>query len=228
MSWYPRPEDTRRYPRKRRVKGRVVRETVGPGEKGYEAARTAWADRTLRECQRRQRQQDIEEIEDEIREFETDLLVLDELTHAIVRAVLNAAGYFQHDRGPWRKRREPKVKPGPITVHAECPPRRPAQNPGFRSRTTVAGARLDRVVASARSRRPIVSRTFECHARRFGRACFLTGRMPAQGAEHGTRKVSRGAAGSRGRRTERRDVQRPWPSRRFERYLLAIPPPGDA
>jgi hypothetical protein len=41
-------------------------------------------------------------------EAEAPLLELCELTDVLARAALTAAGYHQHDRGPWRHRREPE------------------------------------------------------------------------------------------------------------------------
>jgi hypothetical protein len=41
----------------------------------------------------------------EVRELEASLDSLDTLCAAFVTATLEAAGYHQHDRGEWRKRR---------------------------------------------------------------------------------------------------------------------------
>ena len=112
MSWETRPNGERYYTRSRQVNGRVVREYVGPGDKGYAAARIDWARRTLLECHRSRHQY----IVDEIRQFETDLLILDQLVECIVRAVLHAAGYHQLARGQWRKRRVARTQTETVAV----------------------------------------------------------------------------------------------------------------
>jgi hypothetical protein len=89
------------YTRSRRVNGRVLREYVGTGEIAlWAAALDALARREREAAQaaeraRRRKQDDLDLRLDEVN-------VLAEL---LARAALEAAGYHQHKRGEWRKRR---------------------------------------------------------------------------------------------------------------------------
>jgi hypothetical protein len=96
---------------------------------------------------------------------------------------------------------------------------------------------LDRVAASARRRRPTVTREVGHRVRL--RAVGTRAKFRTLARASGSRRIGEpaapasekspslaGAAGSRGKRDERCGNQRPRPGRRFERYLLAIPPPG--
>jgi hypothetical protein len=102
MSWETRPNGLRHYTRTWRVKGKVVRIYIGGGAPGNAAAITDFCRRKLIECERQRRALRA----NEIRRFETDLLLLDAITHLIARDALEAAGFHQHARGQWRKRRE--------------------------------------------------------------------------------------------------------------------------
>jgi hypothetical protein len=112
MSWETRPNCLRHYTRTWRVKGKMVRIYIGGGAPGNAAAITDFCRRKLIECERQRRALRA----NEIRRFETDLLLLDALTHLIARDALEAAGFHQHARGQWRKRREPKTIVGPDAV----------------------------------------------------------------------------------------------------------------
>jgi hypothetical protein len=108
MGWEPRERGGLYYTRSRREGGRVVREYVGGGVLGELAARTD-------ELERRER----EEAAAADREERKFLDALDapfteawEATETLYRAALVAAGYRQHKRGEWRKRREPKDPQG--------------------------------------------------------------------------------------------------------------------
>jgi hypothetical protein len=89
------------YYRVRKVHGRVVREYLGKGWLADLAAATDAHTRAEREARRetlreeRAEQQAVEEI----------LEALDERADLAARAALLAAGYHQHKRGEWRKRR---------------------------------------------------------------------------------------------------------------------------
>jgi hypothetical protein len=102
--WESRERGGLYYTRSRKEGGRVVREYVGGGILGELAARM--------DAEERQRRQ--EEVASQRRERERlDILSapVEELCDAaevIVRAALLASGYHQHNRGEWRKRREPK------------------------------------------------------------------------------------------------------------------------
>jgi hypothetical protein len=97
MSWETRGS-RRRYTRSRRVAGKVVREYVGTGEL---AAQAAAAD----DAHRRQEQAD----RDARRVLDVDVEALDDLAELLAHAALLVAGYYRHDRGPWRKRRTPRA-----------------------------------------------------------------------------------------------------------------------
>ncbi len=98
MGW---DKDGRYYTRSRRENGRVVREYVGGGLVGKYASQLDAIERdkrlTERECERIRRQ------DYEVRDRELEHL--EELADLVVRAVLASAGFHQHHRGEWRKRR---------------------------------------------------------------------------------------------------------------------------
>jgi hypothetical protein len=96
MSWETRGRH-RYYYRSRRVGGRVVREYLGTGDRAAEAA-AADAERRRHEEADRAAVAALDAAADE----------LDALADLIARAALLAAGYHQHARGPWRKRRAPR------------------------------------------------------------------------------------------------------------------------
>jgi hypothetical protein len=89
MGW----DKGRNYTRSRKVNGRVAREYLGTGEAAEQAARQDTLARQEREARRAAM---------------AALAALDalaELTDLLARAALVAAGYRQHHRGEWRKRR---------------------------------------------------------------------------------------------------------------------------
>ena len=90
MSWETRSGRGRYYTRSRKVAGRVRREYVGSG---LLAELAAAEDALHREARER------------LEALDAPLLALDALTGALYRAALVAAGYRQHKRGEWRKRR---------------------------------------------------------------------------------------------------------------------------
>ena len=92
----------RYYTRSKKVGGRVVREYIGTGLMGKLAAKT---DALARE--RRQLKALAERMEKVKIAFDPNLNALIEITDLLARAALRAAGYHQHKRGEWRKRREP-------------------------------------------------------------------------------------------------------------------------
>jgi hypothetical protein len=91
------------YYRSRRVNGRVVKEYAGCGRVATLAAELDGLDRDQaaidREREKRTR--------DELAALDGPLAELNDLTDLLARAALVAAGYRQHHRGEWRKRREP-------------------------------------------------------------------------------------------------------------------------
>jgi hypothetical protein len=91
----------RYYTRSRRVDGRVVREYVGGGPAGVIVARMDAVERdrrlTDRECDRLERER--------IDALDAAVIELGESCDLLARAALLAAGYRQHHRGDWRRRR---------------------------------------------------------------------------------------------------------------------------
>src|SRR5262249_32281212 len=90
------------YYRVRKVNGRVVREYVGTGRV---AELVAQLDALERE-KRRLRTLDLRHEKNELTALDADLKALAETTDHVARAALLAAGFHQHKRGEWRKRRE--------------------------------------------------------------------------------------------------------------------------
>ena len=106
MPW-ARVGSRRYYYRSQRVAGRPVRRYVGTGTVADLAAavddlrklRRVIADRELKAEQTRRHQ------------AETPLGALCRLTDFLTRATFVTAGYHQHDRGAWRRRRDPQRVP---------------------------------------------------------------------------------------------------------------------
>ena len=98
MGW----ERGRYYTRSRKVNGRVIREYVGAGLLGELAARMDANERQQREDERaadRTRRAELEALDGPLND-------LNDLAEMVARAALVAAGYRQHKRGEWRKRRD--------------------------------------------------------------------------------------------------------------------------
>jgi len=99
MAWETRPGGGRYYTRSRRVNGRVVREYVGSGEKGQQAAladaerRAEWeAERALIRAEQAR-----------ARAIDAELATLDRTVDVLTRGILLAAGFERYKR-QWRKR----------------------------------------------------------------------------------------------------------------------------
>jgi len=98
MGW---DKNGRYYTRSKRVNGRVVREYIGSGPVGDLAAQMDASERDKREAALR-----FARIERErIAEFDAPIDELNELADLLARAALLAAGYVQHNRSEWRKKR---------------------------------------------------------------------------------------------------------------------------
>src|SRR5207244_3633737 len=104
----------RYYYQSRRVCGRVVKRYCGRGFVSEAAATTDRARRTLAECNRRERRLRA----DAARRLPEELGLLDALCQLLSRITLEAAGFHQHARGQWRKRRAPR--PGVVLHDREC------------------------------------------------------------------------------------------------------------
>lgn len=86
--------------------GRVIREYVGTGPIAELAADMDTLDRERREEEAAIWWEEKERLEALDRPVEE----LCEATDLLVRAALIAAGYHQHKRGEWRKKREPETE----------------------------------------------------------------------------------------------------------------------
>jgi len=101
--WERRERGGTYYTRSRREGGRVVREYVGGGVLGEIAA-------LQDEYERRTREEEAALEKEERQRLEELVAPVDELCAAaevLARAALVSAGYRRHNRGEWRKRREP-------------------------------------------------------------------------------------------------------------------------
>src|SRR5262245_24824301 len=98
MGW----ERGRYYTRSAKVNGRVVREYVGKGRVGELAAKMDVIERQQREAERAARRAyraELDALDGQVNE-------LNDLADLVARAALLAAGFQQHKRGEWRKRRD--------------------------------------------------------------------------------------------------------------------------
>ena len=103
MAWSQRGSRSYFYLHQR-VNGRPVRRYVGAAASAAATLAAADADqrRLAREAAVRERHAERERL----REAEAPLLRLCQMTDALTRAALFAAGFKQHDRGVWRRCRE--------------------------------------------------------------------------------------------------------------------------
>ena len=101
--WERRERGGLYYTRSRKEGGRVVREYIGGGVLGKIAA-------LQDEYEQRTREEDAALAKEERQRLEELVAPVDELCEAaevLARAALVSAGYRRHNRGEWRKRREP-------------------------------------------------------------------------------------------------------------------------
>ena len=104
--WERRERGGLYYTRSRKESGRVIREYIGGGVLGEIAA-------LQDEYERRQREEEAAFCKEERERLEDLMAPIDELCEAaevLARAALVAAGYRRHNRGQWRKRREPQQR----------------------------------------------------------------------------------------------------------------------
>jgi hypothetical protein len=106
MGWETRSgSDSLYYLRPKRVDGKVRKVYHGSGERGRAAERAYEAERT--ECERlhaevnRQRRREDKRIE----ALEEPLLAFDSAVKELMKAILEAAGYWKPKHWVWRKRR---------------------------------------------------------------------------------------------------------------------------
>jgi hypothetical protein len=101
MGWETRRGSGHYYTRSRKVNGRIIREYVGSGLVAELAARQDAEARAQRLAER-------ERLQHEAARWasaSTPLKELGQLLDGLTAATLIAAGYHQHHRGAWRKRR---------------------------------------------------------------------------------------------------------------------------
>jgi hypothetical protein len=101
MGWESRRGQGRYYTRSRKVNGRIIREYVGAGLIGELAAQQDAEERAQRLAEREQLQYEATRWASAA----APLTQLSQLLDGLTAAALIAAGYHQHHRGAWRKRR---------------------------------------------------------------------------------------------------------------------------
>jgi hypothetical protein len=102
MAWESRKGRGRYYTRSRRKGGRVVREYLG---KGWKAIIASDIDELLK-AKRAAATASRREEKGEVQKLDADLLAISQGVDLIAKAALLAAGYRQHHRGEWRRKRE--------------------------------------------------------------------------------------------------------------------------
>ncbi len=101
MGWESRGGRGCYYTRSVRCGGRVVRQYCGTGERGEEAAELDRRSRAERDAQREK----VRAAFGRAADVDARVHALYDATDAAVRAALLSAGYHQHNRGAWRRRR---------------------------------------------------------------------------------------------------------------------------
>jgi hypothetical protein len=97
--------------RSKRRSGRVTSEYVGSGQDALLIDALEAIERDERDCDLQQKRSEGKELDD----LEQALDDQAEQAHDLAREALSAAGYHQHHRGEWRKRR--------VSRHRESDPR---------------------------------------------------------------------------------------------------------
>ena len=90
------------YYRVRKVNGRVVREYIGAGRVAQLAAQMD----ALEMEKRQQEGREVRQKKAELAALDNDIKALCQATDLVAQAALVAAGYRQHKRGEWRRRRD--------------------------------------------------------------------------------------------------------------------------
>jgi hypothetical protein len=101
MGWETRRGRGRYYTRSRKVNGRIIRDYVGTGLVADLAAQQDAEERAQRLAERERLQQEAARWASAC----APLMQLSQLLDGLTAAPLIAAGYHQHHRGAWRKRR---------------------------------------------------------------------------------------------------------------------------
>lgn len=104
MAWERRERGGLYYTRSRKVNGRVEREYIGGGYLGELAASLDADEREQRAAEAAAMKEERQEMED----LDLQVVQFFDGVEDIASAALLVAGYRKHNRGEWRKRREPK------------------------------------------------------------------------------------------------------------------------
>ncbi len=106
MGWESRKGRGRYYTRTRRIGGRFIREYLGTGPRAEDAA----AEDARRRAERQAEVEARRTTESRWREADVPLCELEVAAKLVLAAALAAAGYRQHDRGAWRRRRHARQR----------------------------------------------------------------------------------------------------------------------
>lgn len=106
MAWETRSRGGRYYTQSKKIKGRVVRRYIGTGEYAELIARLDGMQAARRRRRDAERARLLREAEAETTRIDSDAALLGVLCDALLKRVMMDAGYHQHHRGEWRKRRE--------------------------------------------------------------------------------------------------------------------------
>ena len=104
MAWESRKGQGAYYTRSSRIVGQVVREYIGTGRLAQAIALSDELERHDRKVLADAQREELAQRD----ELDAKVVELDEFADLLTRAVLVGAGYHQHNRGQWRKRRERK------------------------------------------------------------------------------------------------------------------------
>ena len=97
MAW----DQNRYYSRSFKVNGRIIRQYIGGGEAGRMAAQQ---DEDRRE-KIRLRREAAKRLMTDLKAIDDTVIALCHRTEIAARAAMYAAGYYQHHRSEWRRRR---------------------------------------------------------------------------------------------------------------------------
>lgn len=102
--WEKRKRGGLYYTRSRKINGQVIREYIGGGDAGELAAQMD----ALRRHQREEEERTWRKERERMDSLETPVKELCEVSELLTNVVLLLAGYRQHNRGDWRKKRGTK------------------------------------------------------------------------------------------------------------------------
>ncbi len=105
MGWEFPPRGRPYYTRSHKVGGRVLREYVGGGVAGELAAESDAQERRQRAMLRERADQAFAQVQERHQAVDALLDAQEAHCRELMRVELGRAGYHQHDRGVWRRRR---------------------------------------------------------------------------------------------------------------------------